>query len=61
MATERRKLIIPLHVAELEEWPPRGDLGPLLAGKVYINLSSEEKFEQLQEQLVAAIKQSLNG
>ena len=60
LATERRKIIIPLHVAQLEEWPPRGDLGPLLAGKVYINVSSEEKFEEVQDQLVSAIKQSLD-
>jgi len=59
LATERKKLVIPLQIASLDIWPPRGDLGPLLAGKVFINLSSEDKFEELQSQLVSAIKQSL--
>jgi len=54
-------MIIPLQVAPLEEWPPRGDLGPLLAGKVYINLSSEERFVECQEQLIAAIMQSMTS
>jgi len=35
-------------------------MGPLLAGKLYIDLSTEEKFERTIEQLVAAITQTLS-
>jgi len=59
LASDRKKLIIPILVAACEPWPPKGEMGPLLAGKIYINLSNEENFNKNIEQLIAAITQSL--
>jgi len=59
LASERKKLIIPVLIATCDPWPPKGEMGPLLAGTIYIDLSSEEKFRKNIEQLIAAINQSL--
>jgi len=60
LATDRKKLIIPTLVAICDPWPPKGQMGPLLAGKIYVDLSSDEKFEKTIGQLVIAINQSLS-
>jgi len=59
LACDRKKLIIPVIAATCDPWPPKGEMGPLLAGKIYIDLSTEEKFEKNIEQLIAAINHSL--
>jgi len=57
LAVARSKIIIPLIVGHNTVWPPYGDLGPLLAGKLYIDVASEEKYNKEIEQVVSAIKQ----
>jgi len=59
LACDRKKLIIPVIVANTDPWPPKGQMGPLLAGKIYIDLSTEEKFDKTIDQLVTTINQSL--
>jgi len=59
LAFDRNKLIIPVLIATCDPWPPKGQMGPLLAGKIYIDLSSEEKFEKTVDQLVTTINQTL--
>jgi len=59
LANDRKKLIIPVLVAPCDPWPPKGQMGPLLAGKLYVDLSTDEKFEKTVEQLITAIVQSL--
>jgi len=59
LASDRKKLIIPILVATCDPWPPKGEMGPLLAGKIYIDLSNEENFNKNIEQLIAAINQTL--
>jgi len=59
LAFDRKKLIIPVLVATCDPWPPKGQMGPLLAGKIYIDLSSEEKFEKTVDQLATTINQTL--
>lgn len=38
LASDRKKATIPVVLEELESWPPRGSLGPLLVGKLYIKM-----------------------
>jgi len=59
LASDRQKLVIPVLVGACNPWPPEGQMGPLLAGKIYIDLSSDEKFEKTIEQLVTVVSQSL--
>jgi hypothetical protein len=59
LAAARKKLIIPILVGPTEPWPPKGQMGPLLAGKIYIDLFIDEKFGKSVEQLITAISQSL--
>jgi len=59
LACDRKKLIIPTLIGKCDPWPPKGEMGPLLAGKIYIDLSTEENFNKNIEQLIAAITQSL--
>jgi len=59
LASCRKKLIIPVLVAVCDPWPPKGAMGPLLAGKLYVDLSTQEKFEKTIDTLVTAINQSL--
>jgi len=60
LAIARQKYIIPVLVATCEPWPPKGQMGPLLAGKIYIDLSTDEKFENTIEGLITTISQSLH-
>jgi len=60
LANDRNKLIIPVLIANCEPWPPQGEMAPLLAGKIYVDLSSDEKFEKNIERLIAAINQGVN-
>jgi len=59
LASDRNKLIIPILVGTCDPWPPKGEMGPLLAGKIYIDLSTEENFTKSIDQLVATLNQSL--
>jgi len=59
LASDRKKLIIPILVPTCDPWPPKGEMGPLLAGKIYIDLSNEENFNKNVEQLTSALTQSL--
>mmetsp|Transcript_46768 Transcript_46768/g.101575 ORF Transcript_46768/g.101575 Transcript_46768/m.101575 type:complete len:99 (+) Transcript_46768:644-940(+) len=58
LATERRKLIVPVLVSDLEVWPPRGALGPLLTGKLYVTLVGREYGNNISG-LLEAIEQSI--
>jgi len=60
LATDRKKFVIPVLVGPCDPWPPKGQVGPLLAGKLYVDLSTEEKFDKTVEQLIIAIEQSIN-
>jgi len=59
LACDRKKLIIPVMIAPCDPWPPKGQTGPLLAGKIYIDLSTDEKFEKTIEQLTITLNQTL--
>jgi len=59
LAMDRKKLVIPVLIAMCDPWPPKGPMAPLLTGKLYVDLSSNEKFEKIIEQLITAINQSL--
>jgi len=59
LSSDRKKIILPVWVAGCDLWPPRGAMGPLLTGKLYIDLCSKDKFSQCAVNLVTAIKQGL--
>jgi len=59
LACDRQKLVIPVLVGICNPWPPVGQMGPLLAGKIYVDISNDEKFEKTIDHLVAALAQSL--
>jgi len=61
LATDRKKLILPVLVANCDPYPPRGDMGPLLTGKIYIDLSKQDLFKKNIEQLINTLKQSLSS
>jgi len=58
LASDRKKMILPVWVGPCDLWPPRGAMGPLLSGKLYIDLCTKDKFSQCVTNLVTAIKQS---
>ena len=60
LANDRKRTILPILIASCEMWPPRGDTAVVLAGKLYVDLSSEEKFHDSASSLIGAIKKSLN-
>jgi len=60
LSVNRRKVILPVWVAPVDPWPPYGDMGPLLAGKLYIDLSTEENKLKNQDQLRNAVVQLCN-
>jgi len=59
LAAERKKILIPVLVDVCNPFPPRGDMGPLLAGLIYIDLHEDNLFAINLEQLVSALKQTL--
>jgi len=59
LAGDRNKLIVPVLVGGTDIWPPTGEMGPLLAGKLYVDMSTEIKFENTKNQLVTALQQGL--
>jgi len=59
LATHRSKLIIPVIISTCSVFPPRGDMGPLLAGKLYIDLRDENLLATNSSQLLSAIAQSI--
>jgi hypothetical protein len=59
LAVDRRKLIIPVIISHCDPWPPIGTMGPLLTGKIFVDLSTNEKFDSTIDQLLIAINQSL--
>jgi len=66
LATDRNKATIPVVVGELEHWPPRGNLGPILAGKLYIKIGEDairgkeqnNEFQQLIQSVLQLLKTS---
>jgi len=61
LATDRKKLIIPLIVSTCSTYPPRGSMGPILAGKLYIDISDEEKLLQSCDHLLTTLQQRLRS
>jgi len=59
LATHRSKLIIPVIISSCSVFPPRGDMGPVLAGKLYIDLRDDTLLVENSSQLISAIAQSL--
>jgi len=59
LAGDRNKLIVPILVGANDIWPPIGEMGPLLAGKLYVDMSTDIKFENTKNQLVTALQQAL--
>mmetsp|Transcript_8695 Transcript_8695/g.12997 ORF Transcript_8695/g.12997 Transcript_8695/m.12997 type:complete len:719 (-) Transcript_8695:92-2248(-) len=64
LAADRKKTTIPVIVEKLSQWPPRGNLGPILAGKLYIKMDDEaiqarEKSNEMQ-QLIESVLELLN-
>ena len=64
LATDRKKATIPIVLDALEHWPPRGNLGPILAGKLYIKINDEAlgkggKSNEI-KQLIESVLQLLN-
>ena len=64
LAADRKKPTIPVLLKDLESWPPRGNLGPILAGKLYIRVSDDTLSngnESLEvRQLVQSVLQLIN-
>ena len=64
LASDRKKTTIPVILEDLESWPPRGSMGPLLAGKLYIKVDEDairqrEKSSEIR-QLVQSVIQVVN-
>eukprot|EP01099_Mayorella_cantabrigiensis_P004585 TRINITY_DN3469_c0_g1_i1.p2 TRINITY_DN3469_c0_g1~~TRINITY_DN3469_c0_g1_i1.p2 ORF type:complete len:113 (-),score=33.51 TRINITY_DN3469_c0_g1_i1:250-567(-) len=59
LSSEREKIILPVRIGACNPYPPRGDMGPILAGKLYVDLSNDSLFEANFSRLVSALNQSL--
>lgn len=64
LASDRKKTTIPVILEDLESWPPRGSMAPLLAGKLYIKVDEDaikqrEKSSEIR-QLVQSVIQVVN-
>mmetsp|Transcript_455 Transcript_455/g.708 ORF Transcript_455/g.708 Transcript_455/m.708 type:complete len:105 (-) Transcript_455:15-329(-) len=59
LAIDRKKLVIPALVAKLEMWPPSGPMAPLLAGKLYVDVSDD--FDNSLDHLVRSVVQVLSA
>jgi len=56
LASERKKLIFPVRIGVCDMWPPTGAMGPLLTGKLYVDLSTKELYSSTISQLVRALQ-----
>jgi len=61
LASDRKKILLPVWVSNCDPYPPRGDMGPLLAGRIYINVSNDDLLQQNSPQLVTALKQAIDN
>jgi len=59
-AIEKQKFIIPVLIGAIENWPLPGQMNVLLTGRIYFDLSTNEKFDRTIDLLVTAINQSFN-
>jgi TIR domain len=56
LSCDVERMIIPAIVSSIGQWPPSGTLGPLLTGRLYVNLV-ESNYKQNVAQLVEALQQ----
>eukprot|EP00051_Salpingoeca_urceolata_P034950 m.27443 g.27443 ORF g.27443 m.27443 type:complete len:389 (+) comp8538_c0_seq1:3126-4292(+) len=59
LAADRKRLIMPVLVDELTVWPPRGSVGPLLAGRLYVNCADQATFQKNKQQFLTAVRRSM--
>lgn len=55
------KPVIPLLAEDIRNnWPPHGQLGPLLAGKIYLDIATPEKMDTNMSKLIESIRSLLS-